>query len=156
MPRGVYDRSKIKKNFKFSKTEIRPVKKVKAPPPPPPSPPAEEVYAANEVIRLDDLTRMNLLRLHAEVDATEVRIKMDQTSLALYLKSIDPEGKVYSFETNLNHLRQRLNKFSDEYRAEILKISEKYHIEMKDCSFDEETGTLHTHIEAPEAPKTQV
>jgi hypothetical protein len=188
MPKGVYDRSKIKRNSQKAKPVTvssglpakpglakpsgvapKPAKVVVGGPakssgaaggsgagatPRPVEAPVEvsasgEVYAANAVVRLTELTRMNLLRLHAEVDATEVRIKMNQTALATYLKSVDPEGRVSAYETELGNLRSKLRRFGDEYRTLLAALAQEHGVDMQNCSFDEETGMLHTHTTTP-------
>ena len=112
----------------------------------------KENVGENGILKLDDLTRMNLLRLQAEQRDAFSSLRLENISLDAYLQKIDPKGMVRLLETKLTQAQQRIDGLKKEYAQVLLDIENKLKIDMKNYSFDDVSGILH---EIPAAPKEQ-
>lgn len=122
-----------------------------------PSAPKKKHAAANKGVlgelKLDDLTRMNLLRLDSNVKASQALLQLQQLKLRDYILKIDKDGVVFTMQADLLALGQQLQVQEADYRAASQKVEEELGIKLKDYSFDETSGTLHKHNPAEATQK---
>ena len=102
-----------------------------------------------DTYKLDDVTRMNLMRIQAEMESAESKFNLEKMILQQYVAQIDKEGKIRGFEMNLMVHQQKLRALHEEYKVQIKDVEAKYNIDMTKCSFDDKSGIIHVvHMDA--------
>jgi hypothetical protein len=103
-------------------------------------------------LKLDDLTRMNLLRLQAEQRDALSSLRLESLTLNAYLQKIDPQGTIRLLQTKLAQLQNRAEQLKVEYNTALVEIGNRLKIDMKNYSFDDVSGLLN---EIPAPPKQE-
>jgi hypothetical protein len=144
---------KLKRIHEVSEVEIEtaPVAEV---PPAPSLPSKEEPSIVDQVIKLDDMTRMNLCRLDAEVRAARNQFMLQQMQLAEHIRSIDKDGKLAGMQAGLHATAMHMQEMEARYNGVRQEVEQKMGILLREYSFDDETGILHKI--QPTAPKSEV
>jgi Xaa-Pro aminopeptidase len=103
----------------------------------------EELNADPAPLKLDDLTRLRLLRAQAEINNAQTRMTLAMEALKAKLKEIDPEGVLARLQTDAAAQQKVLDRFLNEYNQIYGEIKTKLGIDLKQYGFDDETGVLH-------------
>lgn len=98
-------------------------------------------------MRLDDVSRLTLLRWDAETRAAERELVVQKAALSAYLKSIDPQGHIGRQQAGIAAVEGALQKARAEYAAALSRAEAKLGVLMRDYSYDDESGLLHKNVE---------
>ena len=116
---------------------------------------SKSLKAEKELItlKLDNDTRLNLMHLDAEVRAARNQFTMEQMKLAQYIQSIDKDGIIARSQAALQATAQHMGVMEARYSQLRQEVEKKMGINLREYSFDDETGTLHKHPPKPEETK---
>jgi hypothetical protein len=104
--------------------------------------PAENISPEGS-LRIDDLTRLKLLRLDAEGRAAHSEMVMTQKELAEYLKGIDPAGRIFQLQKHIQALELKKNDMKTQFETLIKETGELLKVDMSKISYDDESGVIH-------------
>lgn len=110
--------------------------------------PSENV-SSEGTLRIDDLTRLQLLRLDAEGRAAHNEMLLTQKELTDYLKGIDPAGHIFRLQGHIKALDQKKIDMKTQFEKLIKETGEKLKVDMSKISYDDESGVIHFPPVAP-------
>ena len=156
MPRGVYDRSKLKKTAVKAVAKA-PAKGPSAPRPVKP-PTSKEVkapitprltkaqlaklQAEPKVMALSEVELLRMEKLSTQVRACDNEIIINQSLKSNFISQIDPAGQLQKFDSKLQALKQERMAAENEYKLLSKSIGDRYKIDMKEFAYDDQTGVL--------------
>ena len=114
--------------FKKSKS------KVKAP---------KDCLSMHGTLKIDDLSRMTLLRWEAQMQAYQSDILNRNIALNAFIKSVDPSGQISKQQQAITATQAELVRARTAYEDARGSIEKKLGIDLRDYSFDTESGVLH-------------
>ena len=96
------------------------------------------------------LTQLELYKIRAH--EAEARASLAEAQLLLlrkelYLEKIDPEGQYAAFERDIKNMATAHNLSQQKYMEAKDQVEKRLQIQMKDFSYDDETGVLMPHTE---------
>lgn len=103
-----------------------------------------------DVMKLDDLTRLKLLRYDAEMKSAQSQANMQTTALNAYIKQIDPQGRMLQLQNEVIACRTAYENHSKAYAQLCEEVGKQFKIKMQEYAFDDETGVL-TPLNIPTA-----
>lgn len=125
-------------------------KKVPAPTAVPAAPAAEEPKTSDEpvVLRLDELTILKLSKYQAQIRAVTSEISMQSTQRQAYVKQVDPKGLLDIYDKKILALKDEYVAAKNEYILVAEKVKATLGVDLKQYTYDEQTGVLHANTEA--------
>lgn len=133
---GAKKKKEVKKTAKISKSAK------KLPP---------ENTGPNGEMKIDDMSLQKLCRLEAEVRAGRNQFTLEQLQMANYVASIDKDGVINKMQASLQSLVQQVQTAEAAYNGLRDEIGRKLGINLREYSFDDQSGLLHKHGEKPRA-----
>lgn len=95
------------------------------------------------MLKLTESERLNLQRLGAEIRAGDATHKQKQAEADAFIKSIDPEGKYHRLIGDAMTAKVTVQQFVMQNNALVDAVSKRLGINLRDYSYDDETGALH-------------
>lgn len=111
--------------------------------------------ADSGILKIDSDVRLNLLHLDAEVRAARNQFTMEQMKLGQYIQSIDKDGIIMKSQAALQATAQNMQVMEARYSNLRNEVEAKLGINLREYSFDDETGVLHKHPEPVPQPVAQ-
>lgn len=105
----------------------------------------------NGELRLDEMSLQRLCRLEAEVRAGQAQFTLESMQMAQYVASIDKDGVINKMQVGLRTLAQHVQTVEAAYNALREETGKRIGINLREYSFDDQTGVLHKHGEKPAA-----
>jgi hypothetical protein len=96
-------------------------------------------------LKLDDMERMRLLHLEAEVRAGRAQFSLGQVELRDFISKVDPSGTIFRRQADVIALGQKLQTQEALYNQVVQEVEAKLNIKLKEYSFDDTSGVLHKH-----------
>jgi hypothetical protein len=109
----------------------------------------KENISSEGSLKIDDLTRLNLLRLDAEGRAAHQEMLMTQRELNDYLKGVDPAGHIFRLQKHIEAMLSKKTEMKNQFEALIKATGEKLQVDMTQISYDDETGIIHFPAAGP-------
>jgi predicted dinucleotide-binding enzyme len=125
MPRGVYQRKN--KPTKAPKATKAP-KNFNEPP---------------KTLRLDEMTMLRLARADAEMRASSSEVLIKKGVKEGLLQKVDPQGILKKLDLDIQTLTARYHQNQMTYEKVREEVGKTLGIDMKNYSYDDETGVLH-------------
>ena len=91
---------------------------------------------------LTNLERLTILRLDAEIRASQYKLQLTKDLLGRYLEKVDPQGRIAKMNKEISDWTERNARWAGEYQAALQKIRSERGIDLAEYTFDDETGAL--------------
>jgi hypothetical protein len=125
MPRGQYDRSKMKKKGM--------PKKLKATSP--------------DLLQLTELELAKMEKLSTQLRACDGEVMITLSQKNAYIHQIDPQGAIQKFDQKINALKQERVEAEMEYKTVSAGVETRLGIKLSDFAYDDKTGVLRNIAE---------